>query len=358
MGEIDAAGELVSGALLGRTVEPGAGEGQDHEPSGNCRNCGAVLTGPHCHQCGQAAHIHRSLGAIGHEIVHGVFHFEGKFWRTLPLLAWRPGELTRRYIAGERAKFVSPMAIYLFSIFAMFAVFSFAGISPPTDLDGVSSRPTAALEQARKKAVKERGEAVATQHDPKADADERADAARDFDQANREIAAIDAAAKDLGALRAGKEDAEFKDVHTGWYTLDHGIEKWQKNPALMLYKLQSSGYKFSWLLIPLSLPFLWLLFFWKRQYKLYDHAVFIIYSIAFMSLLFIVVTLAGAVGVPSGWLATASFVIPFVHITRQLQQAYRLRWRSAVLRAIVLSWFIAIILTLFLLILLALGMTG
>ncbi len=38
------------------------------------------------------------------------------------MLAFRPGDLTRRYIAGERARFVSPMAAFLFSIFLMFAV--------------------------------------------------------------------------------------------------------------------------------------------------------------------------------------------------------------------------------------------
>ena len=147
-------------------------------------------------------------------------------------------------------------------------------------------------------------------------------------------------------------------AHTGWHALDHGIEKWQKNPSLMIYKLQASSYKFSWLLIPLSLPFVWLLFFWKRRYKLYDHTVFITYSIAFMSLLFIAVTLAAAVGVSPAWLGTAAFVIPFVHITRQLKQAYSLRWLSAILRALVLSFFIIVILTLFLMILLLLGTLG
>ena len=61
----------------------------------------------------------------GTTFLHGVLHFEGKIWHTLPMLAWRPGELTRRYIDGERAKFVSPMALFLFSIFLMFAVASF-----------------------------------------------------------------------------------------------------------------------------------------------------------------------------------------------------------------------------------------
>lgn len=352
MGEIDAAGELVSGALLGRAVEPGAGEGCDHDHSGICRNCGTALAGPHCHQCGQAAHLHRSLGAIGHEIVHGVFHFEGKFWRTLPLLAWRPGELTRRYIAGERAKFVSPMAIYLFSIFAMFAVFSFAGISAPSDIGGLTAKPAAAIEQARKEAEESRARATERLAELDAADPKRAKYEQRLATAQRDIAELTEAAKHV----APDEVEKIAETHTGWATLDHGIEKWKKNPPLMLYKLQSSGYKFSWLLIPLSLPFVWLLFFWKREYKLYDHAIFITYSIAFMSLLFIVTTLLRQVGVSPATLAAVTTIVPLVHITRQLKQAYRLRWRSAILRAAVLSFFITIILTLFVLILLLLGM--
>ena len=40
-------------------------------------------------RCGQAAHIHKTLGAFFNDLLHGVFHFEGKIWRTLPLLAWQ-----------------------------------------------------------------------------------------------------------------------------------------------------------------------------------------------------------------------------------------------------------------------------
>ena len=86
-GEIEAAGELVSGALLGRAFEPNAGEG--HGAHGLCLNCGTTLIGPHCYRCGQTGHVHRTLGGMAHEIVHGVFHFDGKFFRTLPLLVWR-----------------------------------------------------------------------------------------------------------------------------------------------------------------------------------------------------------------------------------------------------------------------------
>ena len=58
-----------------------------------------------------------------------MFHFEGKVWRTLPMLVAHPGSLTRRYIDGERARFVSPLALFLFFVFLMFATISSLGSS-------------------------------------------------------------------------------------------------------------------------------------------------------------------------------------------------------------------------------------
>ena len=91
---------------------------------GVCLNCGTALIGEFCHACGQNGHVHRTLGSIGHDLLHGVFHFEGKIWRTLPMLVAHPGSLTRRYIDGERARFVSPLALFLFFVFLMFATIS------------------------------------------------------------------------------------------------------------------------------------------------------------------------------------------------------------------------------------------
>jgi hypothetical protein len=351
-GEIEAAGELATGALLGRAVEPHAGEGHGGG-HGLCLNCGTALIGAHCHACGQAGHVHRSLSAMGHDILHGVFHFEGKLWRTLPMLAWRPGDLTRRYIEGERARFVSPMAIFLFSLFAMFAVFSWVGISAPTDLQ--SGNAIGKVIDARKALAEQRDRAI-ERRDRHAVGDPRRTAAEE------QIADLDHTLALMPTAEAIK-DGKHNDVHvsstlSGWAPIDHGIEKWNKNPSLMLYKLQSSVYKFSWLLIPLSLPFMWLLFFWKRHYKLYDHTVFVTYSIAFMSLFFIAVTLVGALGLGHGWLPFAALAIPFAHIVRQLKQAYRLRWTTAVLRAVILSIFIVFIVSIFLMLLVAMGLFG
>ncbi|MEZ0243041.1 MAG: DUF3667 domain-containing protein [Sphingomonas sp.] len=350
MGEFEAAGEIVTGALLGRAMEPEAGEGGEGHI---CLNCATALIGPHCHRCGQSGHVHRSLHGMGHDIVHGVFHFDGKFWRTLPLLAWRPGELTRRYVEGERARFVSPVALFLFSIFAMFAVFSWAGISAPTDNMEANLNTPAAVEQAIETTKEDRAELVANMGERAKDDPRRTRDRQRIIQADQRLKALETLRQQTGGLKVSADTTR----KTGWAVLDHGIEKWQKNPALMLYKLQSSVYKFSWLLIPLSLPFVWLLFFWKRQYRLYDHAIFITYSIAFMSLLFIAITVASTLGLSEGWVIAASLILPVVHLWRQLKQAYELRWFSATLRTIVLLFFITIVVTVFLALLVLLGMT-
>src|SRR5262245_40814230 len=96
-----------------------------------CANCKTPVMGRYCHECGQAAHVHRSMAHIFEEVAHGVVHFETRSWRTLPMLFFRPGLLTRRYIEGQRVKYVSPLALFLFSVFLMFFVNSLIDAPPP-----------------------------------------------------------------------------------------------------------------------------------------------------------------------------------------------------------------------------------
>src|SRR5262249_40372858 len=128
-GEVEAAGDVLTGAIVAGAVDGAPGKQGPAAHGGTCLNCGASVDGAFCASCGQRTHLHRSLLHLGHDILHGVFHFEGRMWRTLPELFFHPGRLTRRYIDGERAKFVSPIALYLFTVFMMFGVFSFTASS-------------------------------------------------------------------------------------------------------------------------------------------------------------------------------------------------------------------------------------
>ena len=77
-------------------------------------------------------------------------------------------------------------------------------------------------------------------------------------------------------------------------SINDAWKKAKENPDLLVYKLQTNSYKLSWLLIPLSLPFIWLLFPFSRKFRMYDHTVFVTYSIAFMTFLAIIMTALGA----------------------------------------------------------------
>ena len=68
-----------------------------------------------------------SLLHFGEEVLHNILHFDAKAWRTVLLLVARPGLLTRRYIDGQRTRYVSPLALFLFTMFLMYFVFSLTG---------------------------------------------------------------------------------------------------------------------------------------------------------------------------------------------------------------------------------------
>ncbi|MBI0473766.1 DUF3667 domain-containing protein [Sphingomonas sp. MA1305] len=357
-GDIAAAADIVTGALAARSIEPSAGEAHGHGHAGAlCLNCGTRLIGSHCHACGQSAHVHRSVGAIGHEIAHGVFHFEGKIWRTLPMLIMRPGELTRRYIAGERARFVSPLALFLFTVFLMFATISALGgdiaeLATPGEIGRHVVGLAKGVERVQHQldeAQKSRAELVA--------------AGKSTAKIDQSIAELQTAVTALKRTQAGtagdgdRSDFTFTNARTGWDKLDHGLEKANKNPGLALYKLQSSAYKYSWLLIPISTPFVALLFLWRRRFGLYDHAIFVTYSLAFMMLMVIALMLGGVIGLWPGFIVFTVFLLPPIHMYRQLRGAYSLRRVSALWRTVALLVFAWTALIAFVTLLLLHGLT-
>ncbi len=345
-------GTAAEGSLFARALEPdtGAREPHPHQPA-DCANCGTPLVGAFCHACGQQAHLHRTIGAFMHELLHGALHFEGKMWRTLTMLALRPGALTRRYIEGARARFVSPMALFLFSVFVMFAVFQTTGITAPSDIATQATIPV----QMHRNLTELEGERAELR--ARLDGLPRADARRaplEDELADAEEAILRLrSARTLILNEASGSSVTFSEL--GIEPIDAIVRKWRENPGLMLYKLQANSYKFPWLLIPLSLPFVWLLFAWKRQFNGYDHAIFVTYSLSFMSLLFIALSVLGKAGVEIGWLFTAATTIAPVHLYRQLRGAYGLSRISAVWRLIALLLFIGIVALLFLQILIVLG---
>ncbi len=133
------------------------------------------------------------------------------------------------------------------------------------------------------------------------------------------------------------------------------IEKAKTDPALLVYKIQANSYKFSWALIPLSVPFVWLLFFWRRDVGLYDHTVFVTYSMATMTLLTAILVVLSRLGLRDTWLLSTLMLLAPIHIFVHLRGSYALTKRAMLIRFLFLSLFIWLAAALFAIILLALG---
>jgi len=420
-GEAEAAGALATAGLVAGAIEPRAG-GLPGE--GACLNCGAPVSGHYCSRCGQHVQPIRSLRHVSAEFLHSLFHFDTKAWRTLPMVIFRPGTLTRNYVFGKRARYISPLATFLLCVFLMFFVFSFTGsatIGAGAEQDAEITQ--ADLDEARADLAEAQAELAEAQSAAPADEPEglaagiaegavqiaEAEVARlEARLAAQEQEAAQRAAEEAEsgapvtaeaeapsgatvadappAMRAGvvlndraaltvesdgrwqdevREAAESGDINVnlGHPYLDAQALQTLRNPDLAIYKVQEAASKFSFLLAPLSLPFIALLFLWKRGVTFYDHVVYALYALSFASLLFVTLLIGAslfgsnmvAMIVLSNTLLLAA--LP-VHTFFHLKGAYALGWWSALWRTFFMLIFAIVIATFFLVIVLILGLTG
>ncbi|HEX7945978.1 MAG TPA: DUF3667 domain-containing protein [Phenylobacterium sp.] len=351
MVDLDALGGAATGGLIASQFEKPTGQAGEHKTE--CADCGTETVGRFCHNCGNPSHVHRTLLHLGEELLHGVMHFDSRTWRTLPLLGLRPGRLTREWVMGKRTRYVSPLAIFLFTIFVMFMALSYLP-KPKESLGKEQAVASAALMTQVSKVAKAKEALRVATPDKRADAAEAVkEAEADMLEASKDVQSLrregDAAAR-AEAADAGSERAKLEKLNfdTGSKKLNGKLKEKFENPELALYKLQQAFYKFSFLLVPISIPFMALLFLWKKGFTLYDHGVFVLYSLTFMSLLVMVLAAATRVG---GWTAglawtAAPFIVP-AHMYYQLQGAYGLRTWSTLWRTWLLMIFSVIALTLF-----------
>ncbi len=100
-----------------------------HSDSPFCHNCGVRLTGPFCAACGQKAlPLSVTFHDFFHEFTHEMLHVDGRIWQTIRRLIVSPGFLTREYLQGRRARWISPIRLYLIFSVAFFALSALTGL--------------------------------------------------------------------------------------------------------------------------------------------------------------------------------------------------------------------------------------
>lgn len=100
-----------------------------------CLNCGTALAGPFCSACGQ-----RDIPPYPdvRELVIDAFWelsgWDGRFLATVRKLFTAPGALTRDFLEGRRARYISPLRLYLMASLVYFVA---AAAAPQRDVSGL-----------------------------------------------------------------------------------------------------------------------------------------------------------------------------------------------------------------------------
>ena len=98
----------------------------------NCLNCGTRLGGQYCRKCGQRSRNRLiSIWQLLQEAFGDLLELDSRLWRTVLPLLIRPGQLTRDYLEGRRARYMPPFRTYLVLSVIFFVV---AFFDPKDDL--------------------------------------------------------------------------------------------------------------------------------------------------------------------------------------------------------------------------------
>jgi len=96
-----------------------------------CRNCGKIAAGNYCANCGQETSLALpSAARFLREAAGRYISLDGRFWRTMHRLLFRPGVLTVDYLAGKRRRYVRPGRLFVALSIAMFAVLRLSVTTP------------------------------------------------------------------------------------------------------------------------------------------------------------------------------------------------------------------------------------
>lgn len=115
-----------------------------------CLNCGSTLASPFCGECGQrAVPPHPTLRELFGDAFIEFSGWDGKLAETIRTLLRKPGQLTLEFLAGRRAKFISPLRLYLTASLVYFLLAEtgppnknvYVGIRPPPGAAAASSTP-------------------------------------------------------------------------------------------------------------------------------------------------------------------------------------------------------------------------
>lgn len=313
----------------------------------NCLNCGHEVPERFCTHCGQEnTPAHEPFGHLLKHFAADVVHYDSKFHTSIAYLLFRPGRLTKEYLAGKRVSYIHPIRLYIFVSFVFF--FTAFAINKHEEVEGEKATQHALLQSATDTLSHVLKGVQLDSEDGKpgtnvADYTSRiTHTSLDSTFASRSdskgweqfhsVAAYDSAQKTLpDSLRDGKGE---RWLYRRLIYLRHKYNN-ANYQEIFMEMIQHDGPKVMFLLLPLFALLMKAMYNWKRWFYA-DHAIFSIHVHSFWFILFLVVLILGRIfntDVFNGW----GWMLGFFYLMAAMRNTYSQGWGKSFIKASVIS---------------------
>tara|TARA_R110001606_G_scaffold95327_5_gene210985 strand:- start:110 stop:1168 length:1059 start_codon:yes stop_codon:yes gene_type:complete len=334
--DIEAAGAAALGGLSKGAHHP-VNSGQP------CENCGAVVPDRFCSACGQlASSFHRPVWELVTESVADMFALDGRLLRSLPLLMFRPGRMTRNYLDGKRARYVPPFRMFLLaSVIFFLTIFTMNDTQhwvtdwrfDPYSKSGMDFSTHAPAEVA----LPSGEQPVSAPDAPAADNLQFSDIMLPDGTIDRE--------KMHDIIRnQARADVTPAELQASFLAADKAAKVYE-NQDRFGGRLRQWAPRFSLLFLPVFALLLTLMYAWWRKFYVFDHLVASLHFQTFLYILGTILLLFTAIFPHLAYVAPGSALLAvFVYIYRMLRVIYGSGLVASLLGATILLIFSMILL--------------
>ena len=299
------------------------------EPGALCKNCDAELQGQYCHVCGQNAdQRHRNIFHLIWEAIEGLFHMDGRLWRTLPPLFFRPGTLNRDYLEGRLTRHVPPFRLFLVALL----LFIFAA-EHRIEHNLHAAQHGATSHAGESAHADDHGETATDSHAPTARASVNVAEVVEADgdkTVTRNITVFAMSDDDAKFLKTMIQDSGIQPV---WFR--DAMVRALDNPKHYFLLMFTWGHRLAVFLLPILGLVLTLVNIRKRQFFVYDH---LIVAMNLLSFLFLGYALSLALPAFLGqWVSTAMAIGVPVNLFFTMRGAYGSSIFTSIVKALIVS---------------------
>jgi hypothetical protein len=273
----------------------------------------------YCPACGQETRARlQTFREFMREAAGRYVAFDGRWWKSVSALMFRPGFLTREYFAGRRRRYVRPAPLFLIASLSLFAALRIA-----TDLSGVQTIGQGSTSQS---AATEEAEGLPSAND----AAETKRGASPTSKNRPDRVEID-------------DELDLRDLENQLPLLKDRIERFGRmKPADRLDQMVSGMLRYgpyaAFALLPAFAALLKVLYLGRRRRhphrpRLYgEHLVFAAHNHAFLFF-----DAVAAIAIPIALVRGVLIVWAIVYLLRSLRAVYGGSWLGIVARSFVMS---------------------